>query len=215
MTRAWTLWLPLAALLLGGCTTLSPRERAQAAAIVEEGRSTEVACGEGCRIASPLLALGHAANAASAPGAPRHHVTLLDRGQDALLARVHLIRAAKRSIDLQSFIFESDDSGRLVIDELVAAARRGVKVRILLDQLYGLPDPNLQATLAGMHRNLELRLYNPTFNQARTQPLQYAAGVLLTFRKFNQRMHTKLLLVDGVVGITGGRRPLGSSAASP
>ena len=195
----------LALALLGGCTTLSPRERAHVEQIIEDGRSAEVLCGEGCRIDSPLLALGSAADAASAPGAPRHHVTLLDRGQDALLARVHLIRAAKHSVDLQSFIFESDDSGRLVIDELVAAARRGVKVRILLDQLYGLPDPNLQATLAGMHRNLELRLYNPTFNEARTQTLQYAAGILLNFRKFNQRMHTKLLLVDGVVGITGGR----------
>jgi phosphatidylserine/phosphatidylglycerophosphate/cardiolipin synthase-like enzyme len=80
-----------------------------------------------------------------------------------------------------------------------------VKVRILLDQLYGLPDPNLQAALVGAHANLELRLYNPTFNEAKTQTLQYAAGVLFSFRKFNQRMHTKLLLVDGVVGITGGR----------
>ena len=201
--RFWRV-LP-ALLLLGGCAGLTPREHAQVADIVAAGRSSEVVCGEGCHIGSPLLALGAEAVAASTPAAPRHHVTLLDRGQDALLARVHLIRAARRTIELQSFIFESDDSGRLVIDELVAAARRGVKVRILLDQLYGLPDPNLQATLAGLHRNLELRLYNPTFNEARTQTLQYAAGVLLSFRKFNQRMHTKLLLVDGVVGITGGR----------
>ncbi len=198
--------LPLLLLLLAGCSTLNPRDRARAEEIVVAGRSHDTVCVDAdCRIASPLLGLGHDDVVASTKDAPRHHVTLLDRGQDALLARVHLIRAARRSIDLQSFIFEADDSGSLVLDELLAAARRGVKVRILLDQLYGLPDPNLQATLAGTHENLQLRLYNPTFNEAKTQTLEYAAGILCCFRKFNQRMHTKLLLVDGVVGITGGR----------
>ena len=197
--------VPALLLVLSGCTTLSPKDRAQAVDIAVAGRSTEVVCGDGCRIDSPLLALGANAVAASKAGAPRHHIVLLDRGQDALLARVHLIRAARRSIDLQSFIFDSDDAGRLVLDELLAAARRGVKVRVLLDQLYGLPDPNLQATLAGMHENFELRLYNPTFGEAKTQTLEYAAGVLFSFRRFNQRMHTKLLLVDGQVGVTGGR----------
>jgi len=152
-----------------------------------------------------LLDKAHAAVAASTPEAPRHYVMLLDRGQDALLARLHLIRAARESIELQSFIFDADDSGALVLEELLRAARRGVKVRVLLDQLYGLPDPNLQASLAGQHANFELRLYNPTFDEAKTQKLQYAAGILCCFMKFNQRMHTKLVLVDGVAGITGGR----------
>jgi phosphatidylserine/phosphatidylglycerophosphate/cardiolipin synthase-like enzyme len=192
-------------LVLAGCSALSPRERQQAADIAVAGRSTVVACDAGCRIDSPLLDLGAAAVAASTASAPRHEVVLLDRGQDALLARVHLIRAARRSIDLQTFIFDTDDTGRLVLDELLAAARRGVKVRVLLDQLYGLPDPNLQAALAGAHANFELRVYNPTFDEAKTQKLEYAAGILFSFRKFNQRMHTKLLLVDGQVGVTGGR----------
>lgn len=197
----------VALLVLSGCSTLGTRQRQEAVDIAHAGQSTEVGCTAGvdCAVASPLLDLGRQAIAASAPGAPRHHVTLLDRGQDALLARVHLIRAARSSIELQMFIFDADDSGLLVLDELLAAARRGVKVRVLLDQLYGLPDPNLQATLAGQHRNFELRLYNPTFDEAKTQALQYAAGVLCCFTKFNQRMHTKLLLVDDAVGITGGR----------
>src|SRR5918993_2303503 len=207
MTFRLLLLLSMVVLLavLSGCTTLSPKDRAQAVDIAVAGRSSEVVCDAGYRIDSPLLALGAQAIAASTPASPRHHIILLDRGQDALLARVHLIRAARRSIDLQSFIFEADDAGQLVLDELLAAARRGVKVRILLDQLYGLPDPNLQATLAGAHANFELRIYNPTFDEAKTQSLQYAAGVLFSFRKFNQRMHTKLLLVDDTVGVTGGR----------
>jgi phosphatidylserine/phosphatidylglycerophosphate/cardiolipin synthase-like enzyme len=199
--------LLLALLVLSGCSTLSPRQRDAAVALAHADRSTQVGCQEGvdCAVPSPLLDLGRSAIAESTPDAPRHHVTLLDRGQDALLARVHLVRAARRSIELQSFIYDADDSGTLLLDELLAAARRGVKVRVLLDQLYGLPEPNLQATLAGQHENFELRLYNPTFDEARTQKLEYAAGVLCCFTRFNQRMHTKLLLVDGEVGLTGGR----------
>lgn len=194
-------------LALSGCSSLSKREIQAAVDIAHAGQSDVVGCQAGvdCAVASPLLAIGGQAIADSAPGAPRHYVALLDRGQDALLARVHLIRAAKKTIELQTFIFDADDSGALVLDELLAAARRGVKVRVLLDQLYGLPDPNLQATLAGQHRNFELRLYNPTFDEAKTQALQYAAGILCCFTKFNQRMHTKLLLVDNRAGIMGGR----------
>jgi len=194
-------------LALAGCSSLSKREQQAAVDLAHAGRSEVVGCRQGvdCAVASPLLALGGQAIADSAPGAPRHYVALLDRGQDALLARVHLIRAARHSIELQSFIFDADDSGALVLHELLAAARRGVRVRVLLDQLYGLPDPNLQATLVGQHRNFELRLYNPTFDEAKTEPLQFVAGILCCFTRFNQRMHTKLLLVDGRAGITGGR----------
>ena len=82
--------------------------------------------------------LGDRAFAASTPDAPRHYALLLDRGPDALLARVNLIRAARRSIDLQTYIFDEDDAGHLVLDELIAAARRGVRVRVLVDQLSAL-----------------------------------------------------------------------------
>jgi phosphatidylserine/phosphatidylglycerophosphate/cardiolipin synthase-like enzyme len=194
-------------LALAGCSSLSVRERQDAAALAEAGRSRVVGCQPDvdCAVESPLLALGAQAVAQSGPGAPQHQVALLEYGQDALLARVHLVRAARHSIDLQSFIFDADDSGWLMLDELLAAARRGVQVRVLVDQLYGLPDANLQATLAGQHVNFELRVYNPTFDEARTQKLEFAAGILCCFTRFNQRMHTKLLLVDGTVAITGGR----------
>lgn len=203
-------FLLLLVLLASGCATISPHDRRAAAEIVEIAHSVAPDCRDAtapaCQpVESPLLALGDQAIAASREGAPVHHVTLLDRGQDALIARLHLVRAARESIELQSFIYDTDDSGLLMLDELLAAARRGVKVRILLDQLYGLPDPGLQAALSGAHPNLELRLYNPTFGEAETQPLQYAAGILCCFRKFNRRMHTKLLRVDGKVGVTGGR----------
>lgn len=199
--------LALACLLLSACAGLPKAQRLQAAdyATAARDHGQHCAADNPCAPASSLRALGAAAYAASTPGQPRHRLVLLDRGQDALLARLHLIRSARSSIEVQTFIFERDDSGGLLLDALMDAARRGVKVRLLLDQLYGLSDPGLQARLASFHRDFELRLYNPTFEEARTQQLEFAAGLLFSFRRFNQRMHTKLLLVDGQVAVVGGR----------
>src|SRR5690606_24186337 len=119
--------------------------------------------------------------------------------------RIHLIRAARESIDIQSFIWAEDDSGWLVLDELIAPARRGVRVRILVDQLFALDDIKWLARLARAHANLEVRLFNPTFDDAVTLPLEFAAGGLCCFTRFNQRMHNKLFLVEGEFGIGGGR----------
>ncbi|MFT3807957.1 phospholipase D-like domain-containing protein [Arenimonas sp.] len=198
--------LALFALALGACAHLSPQQRLQASEYAERAQATDIECPDsGCELASPLHDLGPQAVAASTEAAPRHAVVLLDRGQDALLARVHLIRSARRSIDLQTFHFDRDDSGTLVLDELMAAAKRGVRVRLLLDQLGGLTDPELQAELAGFHRNFELRVYNPVFDQARVAPLEFFAGIVLKFRDINQRMHNKLMVVDGHSAIIGGR----------
>lgn len=196
-------------LLLAGCSSLPREQREWVSRHVQESRTRSVAqaaeCAPlDCAVDSPLLREAKDLLKADA-ASPKHVVHLLDYGQDSLLARVHLIRSARHSIELQTFIFDDDDSGRLVLAELRAAARRGVKVRILLDQLYGLPDPNLQAALATFHANFELRLYNPTFGEARTQDLEFAAGIICCFNRFNQRMHSKLLLVDDAIGVLGGR----------
>ena len=204
MSRRLRPLLAAALLVLGACAHVSRHESRQAADYAEAARSDQIACAD-CAVTSPLLALGDAAYAASTPQAPRHRVILLDAGQDSLLARVHLIRAARHSIDLQTFHFERDDSGRVVLDELRAAALRGVKVRLLMDQLNGLADPDLQARLAGFHRNFELRLYNPVFDQAQVGPLEFAGGVIFRFRDLNRRMHNKLMVVDERVAVIGGR----------
>src|SRR5690606_30596733 len=139
------------------------------------------------------------------PERPVHVATLLDDSEPALAARVNLIRAARQTIDVQTFIWAQDDAGQLMLDELVHAARRGVRVRILADQLFSFEDPVLLDQLARVSPNLQVRLYNPTFQKARTRPLESAAGVVCCFMRFNQRMHNKLLLVDDAIGITGGR----------
>ncbi len=205
MTGLRRLCLAGAVVALAACAHISPPQHARAQAIAEQARDSRVVCAEGCRIESPLLALGDGAYAASTPAQPHHAVMLLDGGQDALLARLHLIRSARTSVDLQIFHFEEDDAGRVVLAALQDAARRGVRVRLLMDSLNGLGDPVLQARLAGFHRNFEVRLYNPLFRLSRIAPLQYFGAIVFRFRDLNQRMHNKLMVVDGRVAIVGGR----------
>jgi phosphatidylserine/phosphatidylglycerophosphate/cardiolipin synthase-like enzyme len=192
--------------LLSGCAVdrLHARRTAATAAAAQD-HALNCTAADACAIASPYQDLVTQAARESKPGTPMHYVNLLDRGEDSLLLRVHLIRAARKSIDIQTFIFAEDDAGYLVLDELVKAARRGVKVRVIVDQLFSLDDIELLARLARAHVNFELRVYNPTFHKASTPPLEFAAGILCCFFRFNQRMHNKLLLIDGAIGIAGGR----------
>jgi phosphatidylserine/phosphatidylglycerophosphate/cardiolipin synthase-like enzyme len=198
--------LVLFALVAAGCG-LSHELARKADAVVAATQPAEVACdrADRCAIESPYHALADEARATSTQTLPVHYVNLLEAGEDSLLLRVHLIRAARKSIDIQTFIWAGDDAGWLVLDELVAAARRGVHVRVLVDQLFSLDDVEWLSRMARAHANIELKLYNPTFDEAVTQPLEFAAGVVCCFSQFNQRMHNKLFLVDGEIGIAGGR----------
>lgn len=204
--RAIAAVLILASALLSGCAVNHVRaRRALATADAAQDRTLTCSSADACAIASPYHALAARAFGESKPGKPVHYVNLLDQGEDALLLRVHLIRAARKSIDIQTFIFAKDDVGYLMLNELVKAARRGVHVRVLVDQLFSLDDVELLAQLARAHVNFELRVYNPTFDRATTPPLEFAAGIVCCFFSFNQRMHNKLLLIDNEIGIAGGR----------
>lgn len=194
--------------LLAGCAPLSTRRISQADAIVAASVDRRIDCqaADACAQPSPFLDQARAAFArSSGSGQPHNQATLLEVGEDALIARLNLIRAARHSIDIQTYIWAKDDAGLLVLDELVNAARRGIRVRILADQLGSLNDPKLLSRLARASVNLEIRLYNPTFDKAQNNLAEYTASVLCCFRRFNQRMHNKLFLVDDAVGITGGR----------
>ena len=197
----------LLALACGACVTLTPGQRERAETIATAARATELDCNraDACAQQSSLHELGARAFAESSAATPRHYTLILDRGPDALLARINLIRSATTSIDLQTYIFAEDDVGHLVIDELLGAARRGVRVRVLIDQLSALERVDTLAALAGAHANFSIRIYNPVLSRARTNYPQYLLAAACCWRKLNQRMHTKLLLIDGAVGITGGR----------
>ena len=198
-------FLFLCILLVYGCSTQIQPEMKQAVdEKLTEQRSTELICAalvdSNCVIRSPLLVLG-----SDAVINDRHHAALLDIGEDALRARLHLIRAAKKSIDFQNFLFRNDQTGGLIISELAQAAKRGVRVRIIFDQLFTIADLDYLVGLALQHDNFELRLYNPLFNKALTSKSTMLGGVTCCFTKTNQRMHNKLQVVDDVVGMTGGR----------
>ena len=201
--------LCLAAMVVvaSGCSSLSLQERDRAEAVAVAGRSTLTDCtqDDNCALDSPLRSLAGEAFSQSTAAEPRHFATLLDEGEASLVARLNLIRSATRRIDLQTYIFDTDDSARLVIDELLAASRRGVRVRVLIDQLSAITDLQTLAALSGAHENFQLRIYNPTFGKARLHYLDYAASVICCFRRFNQRMHNKLLVIDDAIGIVGGR----------
>ncbi len=197
--------LYLLLLLAYGCSTqIQPELKLAVDEKLAVQRSTEIGCeafkDPSCAIQSPLLYLG---NIDALKG--QHHAALLDIGEDALKARLHLIRAAKRSIEFQNFLFRRDQTGGLIIHELVQAAKRGVRVRILFDQLFTVSELDYLAGLAMEHSNFEVRLYNPLFNKAKTTRSSMFNGVTCCFTKTNQRMHSKLQVIDDVVGMTGGR----------
>lgn len=127
---------------------------------------------------------------------------LLDDPRQALAWRLALIRTARHAIDAQYYSWEEDGSGKLLLAELLLAARRGVKVRLLLDDLYA-GEARFLPILA-RQENFEVRLFNP-FHFRLWRPLGFALEVLLRFRRLNHRMHNKLLLVDGREAIMGGR----------
>lgn len=134
-----------------------------------------------------------------------HHLIIVDRGDDALALRLELIRSARYSIEVQNYISLLDDSGQLLLDEMLAAARRGVRVRLLLDSLFSLPDPDLLAALERAHPNFELRLYRPVLNRAVLSDAGFIGAIFCCFFELNQRMHNKLITVDDRHGLVGGR----------
>lgn len=122
----------------------------------------------------------------------------LTKGHDALLARLALIESAEHTLDLQYYIFRNDDTGQLLVWRLLEAADRGVRVRLLLDDIQKRNDDNL--ALLANHPNIEIRLFNPFKNHSVND-----SSNLSDIERFNRRMHNKSITADGVTSIVGGR----------
>lgn len=134
-----------------------------------------------------------------------NRLAIIGGGYDALLLRVHLIRNAKVSIAVQTFIWTNDECGRLLIYELLEAARRGVKVRIMADHMVSDQDPAIAAFLATAHPNLEVKHYRPAAARMKPSLARTLLAAMQSFRGINQRMHNKVMLFDDAILITGGR----------
>src|SRR5262245_10968732 len=140
---------------------------------------------------------------AVSPGVAAHPATSgihpLRDAREAFAARALLAEVAERSLDVQYYIWRKDLTGTLLFRALLAAADRGVRVRLLLDDNN---TAGLDATLAALdaHPNIEVRLFNPfPFRKARL--LGYATD----FGRLNRRMHNKSFTADNQVSIVGGR----------
>ena len=136
--------------------------------------------------------------------ARENSVTVLDTGVDALLARLHLIRSATQSIRIQTYIWADDEVGRLMLYELIEAAKRGVEVQIIMDHISSFRDVELAAFAATASLDLTLRHYRPAAKRIAPAPLQETLDLLIP-NGTNQRMHNKIIVVDNLAVITGGR----------
>jgi putative cardiolipin synthase len=130
-------------------------------------------------------------------------VYVLEKGEEALIGRAWLTQHASTSIDVQYFIWSTDNIGILAAEQLLSAAERGVTVRVLVDDfLIDAHDRTL--LLLSAHPRVQIRIYNPnvTIGVGFWQRLKNA---VTDFREINQRMHDKTAIFDGIAGITGGR----------
>jgi len=134
---------------------------------------------------------------------------LLDRNEDGLRWRLALIDSAKHSIDVQYYLWYGDAAGRILAKRVLDAAARGVKVRMLVDDLNTLfsdagtvAQRDHVAAWLDAHPNLELRLFNPW---KKREIMERAGEAMKEFKRINQRMHNKALIVDNQAVILGGR----------
>ncbi|NRD22956.1 phospholipase D family protein [Winogradskyella litoriviva] len=130
-------------------------------------------------------------------------VYVLEDGSGSMVARAWLSEYAEETIDIQYFIFSMDNVGLIACDYLIRAADRGVKVRIIVDDI--MVDADIEDILTfASHENITVKIYNPGVNLGKN--LFHKIKKFTTdFRAANQRMHNKTFIVDGKVVITGGR----------
>ncbi len=169
---------------LGACAKLPDNSGRESSQVISDGESTSLG-----RAFKPQIE--------QHPG--QSGVFLLGNGLDAFVGRVVLANLAERSIDVQYYMFHQDTVGRLLIKELLAAADRGVRVRMLIDDMYGEEADDVWSALAA-HPNMEVRLYNP-FVRGHSKNLQF----ITQMKRVNHRMHSKTYTADNQITIVGGR----------
>ena len=128
---------------------------------------------------------------------------IFEKGEEALLSRAWLTDKATQKIDVQYFIWSTDNIGILAAESLLRAAERGVQVRVIVDDLLiDAPDNSMLAL--NKHPNITIKIYNPKHSVG-VSTLKRIWNLVVNFRSSNQRMHDKTFTVDSQVAITGGR----------
>ena len=177
-----------ATVLLGGCGSLP----------TNVGKTDTVALPPDP--ASPLVQIAER----SSPSPELTGVRLLPLGAYSLDTRLQLAQRASTSLDVQYYQFENDSTGRLLLAALRDASQRGVRVRLLVDDLYTSHSDPLLRGLASFP-NVEVRLFNPfCCNRSSGAGGRYTASIF-DFGRLNHRMHNKMFIADGVMAVAGGR----------
>jgi putative cardiolipin synthase len=123
-------------------------------------------------------------------------------GTEAFVLRAHSARLAVRTLDVQTYIWHSDTTGLYLARELLEAADRGVRVRLLVDDMDARARNAGYAALAA-HPRVEVRLFNPF--ASRSGALGFASESLRDFGRINRRMHNKSWIADNRIALVGGR----------
>ncbi len=181
-----------AAALLGGCAVLPPPVPRAATYAITDVEATTLG-----RFAA------QGAPAAEAGKPPMSGFRLMPDAAFAFDARISLARTAEKSLDVQYYLIQNDDVGLLLLKELRDAAERGVRVRLLVDDLYTGGEDELFASFSAFP-NVEVRLFNPLPSRLSSLPARIALS-LLDFGRINHRMHNKLLVADNSFAVSGGR----------
>ena len=129
---------------------------------------------------------------------------VLASNREAFEWRLALIDEAVQSIDAQYFIWQNDETGILLFDRLLKAADRGVRVRLLVDDIFFVGKDRNMAAIA-LHPNFDIKIFNPGNVRNSLLGITEASDFLLNFKELNRRMHNKLLVVDNQCAIVGGR----------
>jgi len=149
---------------------------------------------------SPLVKIAER----SSPSPEQTGVRLLPLGAYSLDTRLQLAQRAATSLDVQYYQLENDSTGRLLLAALRDASQRGVRVRLLVDDLYTQHSDPLLRGLAAFP-NVEVRLFNPFCCNRGSGPSGRYTASIFDFGRLNHRMHNKLFIADGVMAVAGGR----------
>jgi putative cardiolipin synthase len=171
-------------MLLAGCASLpTDYPRSPSTALTDTGHTR----------------LGQVSTRLLAAQAEASGILVLNRGTDAFQARLALADEAEKSLDIQYYIWHADTTGKVLAERVLRAADRGVRVRLLLDDI-GTAAQDRTLLVVDAHPKVEIRLFNPI--AARSTKL---LGMMADFPRANRRMHNKSFTADNQVMIVGGR----------
>ncbi|GGH58013.1 phospholipase D family protein [Comamonas phosphati] len=179
------------ALLLAGCAAPLPQH-------VERPVSTAYATPQDTALGSLV---DKARPAAAKPTASAF--SLLAGPQSAYSSRLSLVENAQKTLDLQYYAIHADESTARLLRGIVQAAKRGVRVRVLLDDFHS-TGPDAQVMRLAFVPNIEMRMFNPLAG-SRGSTVGRAWTLLTDFQRAQQRMHNKLFVADNVMAVMGGR----------